>query len=58
MTEAMSGAVKLSGEALRKLSALQDHREATMGTFLSKKATLEALIHERWRELKLDEVAL
>lgn len=57
MTEAMGGSVKLSGEALRKLDALQDHREATMGTRLSKKATLEALIHREWRELELDEVS-
>ena len=57
MTEYTTAAVKLSWDAMLKLDALQDHREATMGTRLSKKATLEALIHHEWKELRLDEVA-
>ena len=52
--DATTSSIKLSQEACAKLDALQDHREATMGTRISKKATLEMLIYREWKELGLD----
>ena len=49
-------AVRLSEAAWQKLDLLQDHHEATMGTRLPKKATLEALIHQEVRVLDLHDV--